>query len=150
MVRRRSAFGTRWLRGFIFASCAAGTACISPTDTAPRGRDVRGTWRYTAVQGAPAATLMGNLVLSEQSGSSFSGRLDVQETDAVGVQRARAGAAAGRALDDASVDFDAFLDATPRRHVARVSGDTMSGTWFQPAEGTTFAGTFRAVRVESR
>jgi hypothetical protein len=89
-------------------------------------------------------------VLSEQSGTGFSGRLDVQETDALGVQRARAGAAAGHALDDESVDFDAFLDATPRRHVARIVSDTMSGWWIQPAEGTTIAGTFRAVRVESR
>jgi hypothetical protein len=76
--------------------------------------------------------------------------LEVQETDAVGVQRSRAGAATGRALATPSVDFDALLSATPRRHVARIVGDAMEGTWVESSAGSVITGTFRAVRTVSQ
>jgi hypothetical protein len=122
-------------------------ACASPSGPAAAELDVRGAWAYTASQGAPPATLVGTLTFEQQRGGDFSGRLDVREIDAAGVQRERAGGTTGRAVDGATLDFDAFLTPSPRRHVGRITGDTMSGTWVEPATNGVLTGAFRAVRM---
>ena len=129
-----------------FLACVFLTACSSPADQGP-GRNILGAWRYTATQSAPTASLSGTFTVTAQSGSVFSGRLEVQETDAAGVQRSRAGAASGRAPASLSVDFDVLLGTVPRRHIARVVADTMDGNWVETAGTSLTTGVFRAVRI---
>jgi hypothetical protein len=51
------------------------------------------------------------------------------------------------AQSGAIVDFDATLEATPRRHVGEIKGDTITGTWVGDGSGGAMSsGTFRVER----
>jgi hypothetical protein len=127
------------------AGCGGGT-----TDAGTPGVSVVGSWRYAAQQTAPApAELQGALAVSEQTGARIAGALDVVETDARGLQRRLAGPLAGRTADSTTLDFDVTLGAATRRHVGRVRGDSLTGSWVeQPAGGgaPSASGSFRAAR----
>jgi len=128
----------------LLAGACGSTA--APEGPAP---DLLGTWSYTAVQAAPATTVSGTLVISVQNGHNFSGQLKVVETDMAGVQRQRAGVVSGLALSSTSVDFDAYLDLSSRRHVGRIAGDSIAGSWVDEAGSDgTVAGTFRLHRSQ--
>jgi len=134
------------MRRFPLLALVVVAACASPADQGP-GRDLLGAWRYTATQSAPTASLTGTFTVTTQTGSAFGGRLEVQETDAAGVLRSRAGAVSGRAPASLSVDFDVLLGTAPRRHVARVVADTMEGNWVETGGTSITTGVFRAVRI---
>ena len=136
------------LTALVWIGWAAG--CKAPTASQPPSPvDVRGQWAYAATQTSPAqASLSGTLAITTQSGPSFGGTLDVVETDAQGQARHLSGIVSGRLLDSASVDFDAFLDVSGRRHLGAVLGDSLHGTWVeQDAGGATNSGAFAGRRT---
>ncbi|WP_284351504.1 hypothetical protein [Roseisolibacter agri] len=127
------------------------TACgRAATDPGRPGVPVVGSWRYVAQQTSPApADLQGTLAVGEQSGARIAGALDVVETDARGLQRRLGGAMAGRTADSTTLDFDVAIGAGVRRHVGRVRGDSLTGSWIeQPVAGgaPVASGSFRAAR----
>jgi hypothetical protein len=111
------------------AACRAATACAAATPPV-----LLGSWTYTATQTSPTtANLNGTLQITSQCGSQIGGTLDVTQTDPGGGNPVRlTGVVSGVLVDTASVDFDAYLTATPRRHDATVRSDSMkSGSWFE-------------------
>ena len=123
-------------------------ACVSTTDSSGQPPvALTGAWDYAAIQTTPApATLSGTLTVSSQAGKTFQGSLDVTEVDsATGVYHF-AGPVSGEALDSVTVDFDAFLTSTARRHVGAVAHDSITGSWVEQGSTVTKAGSFRAVR----
>ena len=126
----------RTLRALL-ATCAAGACVPTTAPSSHAGASLLGEWRYTATQTAPAdARLDGTFVVREQTGDRMAGTLDAVEDDARGLQRARRGALAGRADASGAVDFDVQLDGAVRRHVGRLAGDSLAGSWVDvPREG---------------
>lgn len=122
----------------------AGGACSALTDPDADVADLRGTWRYTGEQTAPALTLVGTLVIESQKGASVMGRLSWEEQVVGGGTRVDGGAVSGRVIERTDVDFDVFLPTGERRHVARLSADTMRGAWVEVFSGRS--GEFVAVR----
>jgi hypothetical protein len=135
--------------GFLMALVSI-AGCLQPTDTAGTSVPLTGRWQYSARQNdAAGATLIGTLVIAQQSGASFQGSLDVTSTNgATGEVRSIAGTVSGAAPTGGAIDFDAFLETTARRHVARLVGDTLSGTWLRLGDqGVSASGTFTARRI---
>jgi hypothetical protein len=125
-------------------------ACLQPTDTGVSSVSLAGRWQYSAVQtGVSGGTLNGTLVIGQQSGASFQGSLEVTSTSAeTGEIRSFAGTVSGSAPVVGAIDFDVFLEQMPRRHVAQLIGDTLSGTWLRLSEqGLSASGTFSAHRL---
>lgn len=137
-------------RRLALAACVLLSACLSSTDAGSAGVAVMGTWRYAGRQTIPAdADLTGTLSVTSQVGATISGALDFTETDFRGTPRRLAGAVVGRTIDSTTVDFDFRLATVVRRHVGRVAGDSLNGTWIeQPVGGgpPTASGSFRAAR----
>jgi hypothetical protein len=128
----------------LLVACSA--ACSSPLDDGVQGPDVLGTWSYSATQVAPAAELEGTLTVIRQGGSAFDAILEVQERDALGNVRNRSATISGRTIAGDGIDFDAFMEGSARRHVGRVLGDSISGSWAE-LDTPPLTGTFRARRV---
>jgi hypothetical protein len=131
-----------------FASAALLSACLKSTEPQPSLIQLNGSWNYTGIQTVPVReTLTGTLTISRESGTSFQGRLDL-----VGVnsqtqqQRLLSGAVSGSESGTDVIDFDADLEATPRRHVGQIVADTITGTWVSSADGNMSSGTFRVER----
>jgi hypothetical protein len=120
------------------------TACIDTATDASTVADVRGSWRYVASQQAPAVQLNGTLIFEEQEGDLVSGRANWEERSAQGMIQSVAGAITGRVIELADVDFDIRVGTDVRRHVARLTGDTLRGTWVLIGGGR--AGEFTAIR----
>jgi hypothetical protein len=141
----RSLFALLILGSTIF--CAA---CLKSTEPQPSVLDLAGTWSFSGLQTGPVReSLTGTLTISRESGSSFQGRLDlVAVNEQTGESRVLGGLVSGSGSGDV-IDFDADLEATPRRHVGELVADTITGTWVGPSSGGTSSGTFRAER-ESR
>lgn len=134
------------------ALAVAGSAlligCLKSTEPQPSSLQLAGTWSYTGEQTGPVReTLAGTLTISGESGTSFQGRLELVGTNTqTGATRALTGLVSG-AQSGTVVDFDANIDATPRRHVGQIKADTISGSWVGDGTGGTMAsGTFRAER----
>lgn len=121
------------------------SACASPVDQEGGGPDVLGTWSYSATQVAPTAQLTGTLTVVRQQGSSFDAQLEVQERDLQGNVRNWSAVVAGRTVGAYVIDFDVFVEVMARRHVGRVSGDSITGTWAQLDTGPR-SGTFKSRR----
>jgi hypothetical protein len=125
-------------------------ACLQPTVTGAASVSLAGRWQYSAVQsGASGGTMNGTLVIGEQSGASFHGSLEITLTSAeTGEIRSIAGTVSGSSPATGAVDFDVFLEQQPRRHVAQLTGNTLTGTWLRLSEGGVPAsGTFSAHRI---
>lgn len=125
-------------------------ACLQPTDTGLSSVSLVGRWQYSAVQtGASGGTMNGTLVIGQQSGPSFRGSLEVTSTSAeTGEIQSLAGTVSGSASAVEAIDFDVFLEQLPRRHVAQLSGNTLSGTWLRLSDsGVSASGTFSARRL---
>lgn len=131
-------------RALAAALLLALAGCVSSTGSSGDVADVRGTWAYDGSQAAPALTLEGSLVISGQQADVVSGQLTWEERDAVGGTRLDGGPVSGRVIERSDVDFDVLLPGGSRRHVARLTADTMRGTWVQLSTGAT--GSFSAVR----
>jgi hypothetical protein len=124
-------------------------ACGGSTDPGRAGVPVLGSWSYSGQQVAPgAASLAGSIAFSTQTGAQIGGSLDFLETDARGQSRRIAGPFSGRTVDSTTLDFEVVLGALSRRHVGRVKGDSLTGTWVESSgDGIPSAsGTFRSAR----
>lgn len=119
-------------------------ACSFSTEPAGEVADLLGTWQYSGEQSAPALTLEGTLSIAAQSGDILSGQLSWEEHDAGGGMVLRGGPVSGRVIGTTDVDFDVLLAGTERRHVGRITGDTIRGAWVEVANGRS--GEFLAVR----
>jgi hypothetical protein len=131
-------------------SCVMISGCLKSTEPQPSLLALSGSWNYTGVQTSPVhETLTGTLTISRESGMSFQGRLDLVGVNSqTGQNRVLGGLVSGSASDTEVVDFDANLEATPRRHVGQIVADTMTGTWVgAAAEGSMASGTFRVERA---
>lgn len=121
-----------------------GLGCDISTDPAVPAKDVRGTWTYVGDQNSPALDLEGSLVISLQNGETIGGTGSWEASDGLGGITFQGGNLTGQVIGDSDVDFDVTLSGGPRRHVARLRADTMSGVWVDASGGTS--GAFRAVR----
>jgi outer membrane biogenesis lipoprotein LolB len=119
-------------------------ACALATDATADVADLRGTWRFTGEQTAPALTMTGSLVIESQSGDMVTGRLSWEEQAVGGGTRLDGGSVTGRVIGWTDVDFDVLLASGERRHVGRLSADTVRGAWVQLS--TSASGEFVAVR----
>ena len=127
----------------------AGSACLRSTEPQPSLLQLNGTWSYTGVQTSPTReNLSGTLTISRESGTSFQGRLDVIATNAqTGQSAVLGGLVSGAESYSNVIDFDADLEAQPRRHVGQIVADTISGTWVgSSSNGAMSSGTFRVER----
>jgi len=125
------------------------SACLRSTEPQPSSLALNGSWAYTGVQSGPVReTLSGTLVISRESGTSFQGRVDLVGVNGLtGSMRSLNGLVSGSASGTNVIDFDADLEATPRRHVGTIVGDTITGTWVgSSSDGTVSSGTFRIER----
>jgi hypothetical protein len=126
------------------AAALLATGCSLATDPVGEVADLRGTWRYSGDQTAPALTLEGTLTITAQSADVISGQLSWQEQAAGGGTRTDGGPVSGRVIETTDVDFDVILGAVERRHVGRITGDTVRGAWIELTSGKS--GNFLAIR----
>lgn len=126
----------------------ATSACLKSTEPQPSLLQLNGTWSYNGVQTSPTReNLSGTLTISRESGTSFQGRLDVVATNAQTGQSVVLGGLVSGAESGEVIDFDADLEAQPRRHVGQIVADTISGTWVgSSSNGAMSSGTFRVER----
>jgi hypothetical protein len=127
----------------------ATSACLESAAPQPSLLQLNGTWNYSGVQTSPTReNLSGTLTISRESGTSFQGRLDVIATNAqTGQSVVLGGLVSGAESGSRVIDFDADLEATPRRHVGQIVADTISGTWVgSSSNGAVSSGTFRVER----
>lgn len=116
-------------RCFRPAACALFVLMVSCSASLTDSEAIVSQWQYNGTQRIPTTVrIEGALVLTRSSGDRFEGTLDVLRTDVMGqVERMRA-LVAGRQRDN-TMDFEANFDGAIVRHVGRVSGDSVSGTW---------------------
>ncbi len=122
-------------------------ACGTSSSVGPAGESER--WQYTGEQRVPVSLqLEGTLTLTRVEGERFEGALDLRSTDALGQTQRQAGLVVGRRSGD-SIDFEAALAGDVLRHVGRVTGDTIRGTWLDDGAlaGALRTGPFMLVRV---
>ncbi len=122
------------------------SACVGQT-TAPEV--VNEQWRYLGTQRVPTTVqLDGALRITSRSGERFEGSLDLRRADVLGVVERVTGLVNGRGTSH-TLDFEALLDGAVVRHIGRVRGDSISGTWLDDdrSGAATTSGTFTLVRV---
>ena len=137
---------TACVRALRIVALSIAASCSSPTDTSPTTVQLTGNWHYTAAQtSGTRVTYDGMLMITQQSGRTFSGGLDVQAISPQGAVTRVNGVVSGRIVSTASVDFDLQLTDDVRRHVGTVVGDTIRGTWATADLATL--GAFTAARV---
>jgi hypothetical protein len=137
------------VRVFTLACATLLSACLKSTEPQPSLLQLNGSWNYTGVQTAPVReTLSGTLTISRESGTSFQGQLDLVAVNSqTQAQRLLNGVVSGAESGTDVIDFDANLEATPRRHVGQIVADTITGTWVgSSSDGTMSSGTFRVER----
>ncbi len=134
----------------VFASTALASACLRSTEPQPSLLGLNGSWDYAAVQTGPVReSLTGTLTISRESAASFQGRLDVVGVnEQTGQSRVLGGLVSGSESGVDVIDFDANLEASPRRHVGNITANTITGTWVgSSSDGTMSSGTFRIERM---
>ncbi len=126
------------------------SSCLQSTEPLPSQLGLNGSWSYSAIQTGPVReNLTGTLTISRESAASFQGRLDVVGVnEQTGQSRVLGGLVSGSESGVDVIDFDANLEASPRRHVGNIAGDVITGTWIGTAsDGTMSSGTFRIERA---
>ena len=144
IIVARAVLGLLALGGSVLFS-----GCLKSTEPQASSLQLDGSWNYTGVQTSPVReTLSGTLTITRESGTSFQGRLDlVAVSSQTGQQRVLGGLVSGSESASNVIDFDANLEANPRRHVGDQVADTVSGTWVgSSTDGSTASGTFRIER----
>jgi len=134
----------------LIAATALASSCLQSTAPQPSQLGLNGSWSYAAIQTGPVReTLAGTLTISRESAASFQGRLDVVGVnEQTGQSRVLGGLVSGSESGVDVIDFDANLEASPRRHVGNITGDIITGTWIgTSSDGTMSSGTFRIERV---
>ena len=129
--------------GFVVvAGCQMDTA--SSCSSVP---PIVGAWRYSATEETPArAAISGTLSITSASCEAIVGSMDVVETTATGGTQRLAGPITGQVVDGTSFQFNAFLEATPRQHLASFKGDSLSGSWVNANGGQAETGSFEGKR----
>lgn len=144
-------FGRRaGLTALLVVASALTSGCLQSTAPQPSQLGLAGSWSYAGVQTGPVReTLTGTLTISRESAASFQGRLDVVGVnEQTGQSRVLGGLVSGSASGVDVIDFDANLEASPRRHVGNIAGDVITGTWVgSSSDGNMASGTFRIERV---
>ncbi len=128
---------------------ALASACLKSTEPQPSLLQLDGSWNYTGLQTSPVReSLAGTLTISRESGTSFQGQLYLVGVNLqTGGNRVLQGLVSGSASGTDVIDFDAALEAAPRRHVGQIVADTITGTWVgSSSDGTMSTGTFRVER----
>jgi len=135
------------VRIFALACAVLLSACLKSTEPQPSLLQLSGSWNYTGVQTGPVReTLTGTLTISRESGTSFQGQLHLVGVNSqTELSRLLDGLVSGSESGDV-IDFDADLEATPRRHVGQIVADTIAGTWYSSSDGAMSSGTFRVER----
>jgi hypothetical protein len=144
-----TASGRRLLCGLFMLAATLVSGCLKSTEPQPSLLQLDGTWTYTGTQTGPVReALSGTLTVSRESGSSFQGRLDLVAVNSqTGQTRVLGGLVSGAESATDVIDFDATVEANPRRHVGQIVADTISGTWVaSSSDGSTSSGTFRVER----
>lgn len=134
----------------LLAGLAAALAACSTSPSRTVNAPVQGTWSYTGTQTSPARTLTGTLTIPTVGGGTFTGSLAVIERDQNNNQTGDfSGPINGESLDSTHVSFDAAFtsETAVRQHVGVVSGDTLKGNWVEQDGGTTYSGSFTAIRT---
>jgi hypothetical protein len=137
--------------GLAISCLVLATGCLKSTEPQPSLLKLNGTWTYTGVQTSPMReNLSGTLTISRESGTSFQGRLDLVATNTqTGESTVLSGLVSGAESGSDVIDFDADVEATPRRHVGQIVADTITGTWVgSSSAGTVSSGTFRVERQQ--
>jgi hypothetical protein len=137
------------LTALLMAGISLVSGCLQSTEPQPALLDLTGSWSYTGVQSSGVReTLSGTLTVSQESGTSFQGRLDLVALNSqTGQSRAMGGLVSGSGSGVDVIDFDADLESVPRRHVGTIVADTITGTWIgSSSDGTMTSGTFRVER----
>ena len=137
------------VRVFALVGALLLSACLKSTEPQPSLLQLNGSWNYTGIQTVPVReTLTGTLIISRESGTSFQGQLNLVGTNSqTQQQRTLSGGVSGSESGTDVIDFDANLEATPRRHVGQIVADTITGTWVgSSSDGTMSSGTFRVER----
>ena len=128
----------------LLALALGGTGCALTSDPTGPTRDLQGVWTYTGTQASPALTLAGSLVVTSQNEDLIAGSLSWTESDGINDPVLRGGSMSGAVIGQTDVDFDVNGPDGVRRHVARISADTLEGVWVIVGSGRQ--GTFTAVR----
>jgi hypothetical protein len=116
----------------VAAAAAVAAGCASPTATCDGAGSVTGNWSYSATQETPVAgTLTGSLVISSQNCTDFQGALDVVEQLGTGESRRVAGPVSGSLVDGDVARFEVTLGGVGREHLARLRGDSITGSWVE-------------------
>jgi hypothetical protein len=121
-------------------------ACGTPTDTGPSPLILARRYTYSAVTPTNAALqTTGTLALDPQQGRAFGGTglLTVRDLGTGQIQQLAVGLA-GTVIDSTTIDFElASGSDVRRRHLGRVRGDSISGTWSESSTtGTAATGQF--------
>ena len=125
-----------------FAAIAL-AGCQMETAACTQVPAVVGTWRYSAVEEAPVhATVSGTLSITSASCDAVVGSMDIVETSATGGNQRLAGPVTGQVIDAMSIQFDAFVDSNPWKHLAVLAGDSLSGSWVSVSGTQSESGTF--------
>jgi len=125
------------------------SACENATATCDKPNVVSGQWAYRATRESPVpGTITGTLVLQSMNCVDLQGVIDVVEVLTTGETQHLAGPVSGTLVDSTLVRFEATLGGGSREHFARLSGDSLSGTWIETAVGTGGAGPFTGRRQE--
>ncbi len=120
------------------AMLAALGSCRSATGSCESGAGVAGRWTYSATQESPVrATLNGTMLIPAYQCADFQGVIDVVETLATGESRRLGGTVSGFVIagNGTMVQFEATLNGASREHLARLAGDSLSGSWVESLPG---------------
>lgn len=133
-------------RTLVVALATLLSACMVPS-TAPE--IVEEQWQYAGSHRVPnTMQLDGLLSITRRSGERFEGSLDLRRTDPLGRVERVTGLVSGRSAAT-TLDFEATLDGAVIRHIGRVRGDSITGTWLDDdgAGAVVVSGAFTLVRA---
>lgn len=121
------------------------SACTTQS-TAPLA--VAEEWQYVGSQRVPnTLQLDGLLTITRRSGERVEGSLNLRRTDAAGQVEQVTGLVSGRRTST-TLEFEANLEGAVVRHIGRVRGDTISGTWLDDDGGAAVvSGAFVLMRA---
>lgn len=135
---------TGWRIGGVVVATLAVAGCDLATEADGPVANVVGSWRYSGQQTAPSLTLEGTLVIGSQSGGVVNGQLTWEERDVQGGLVLDGGPVSGRVIGLEDIDFDVLRTGGDRRHVGRITADTIRGAWIETSSGAS--GEFLAIR----
>lgn len=135
------------MRAILLLALVPLAACQVTTSQCSAVPAVVGTWRYSATETTPVRTsISGTLSITSANCSAIVGQLDVVQTTATGATQRLAGPITGQVVDGSSFQFDAYIDASPRQHLASLKGDSLNGSWVSTDGSQAATGTFGGKR----